>query len=190
MPGRQQVGYIRVSSAGQNPGRQLEGLHLDRVFTDTVSGKDATRPRLQAMLAFVREGDTLVVHSMDRLTRNLDDLRRLVHELTDRGIRVQFHKEQLTFTAEDSPMATPLLSTLGAFAEFERALLRERQLEGIALAKARGAYTGRAPSLSDKQAEDLRARAAAGESKASLAREFGVSRQTVYAYLPAPQPAS
>ena len=88
------------------------------------------------MLAYVRDGDTVIVHSMDRLARNLDDLRRLVRELTGRGVAVQFIKEQLTFTAEDSPMATLLLSVLGAFAEFERALIRERQLEGIALAKA------------------------------------------------------
>jgi DNA invertase Pin-like site-specific DNA recombinase len=91
------------------------------------------------MLAFVRDGDTVIVHSMDRLARNLDDLRRLVRELTGRRVAVHFVKEQLTFTAEDAPMATLLLSVLGAFAEFERALIRERQLEGIALARARGA---------------------------------------------------
>jgi DNA invertase Pin-like site-specific DNA recombinase len=186
----QRVGYIRVSSAGQNPGRQLDGVEVDRVFTDTVSGKSADRPQLAAMLAFVRDGDTVIVHSMDRLARNLDDLRRLVRELTGRGVAVQFLNEQLTFTAEDSPMATLLLSVLGAFAEFERALIRERQLEGIVLAKARGAYKGRKPSLSAGRAEALRARAAAGEAKAGLAREFGISRQTLYSYLSPPVPAS
>ena len=186
----QRVGYIRVSSAGQNPARQLDGAGLDRVFTDTVSGKSAARPQLQALLAYVRDGDTVIVHSMDRLARNLDDLRRVVRELTGRGVAVQFATEQLTFTAEDSPMATLLLSVLGAFAEFERALIRERQLEGIALAKARGAYTGRKPSLTPGQAEALRARAAAGEAKAALAREFGISRQTLYSYLSQPAPAS
>ena len=124
------------------------------------------------------------------LARNLDDLRRLVRELTGRGVAVQFIKEQLTFTAEDAPMAILLLSVLGAFAEFERALIRERQLEGIALAKTRGAYTGRKPSLTPGQAEALRARAAAGEPKAGLAREFGISRQTLYSYLAPPVPAS
>jgi len=188
--GGQRVGYIRVSSVGQNPGRQLDGIGLDRVFTDTVSGKSADRPQLQAMLAYVRDGDTVIVHSMDRLARNLDDLRRLVRELTGRGVAVQFVKEQLTFTAEDSPMATLLLSVLGAFAEFERALIRERQLEGIALAKACGAYTGRKPSLTPGQAEAIRARAAAGEPKAGLAREFGISRQTLYSYLSPPAAAS
>jgi len=155
-----------------------------------VSGKSADRPQLAAMLAYVRDGDTVIVHSMDRLARNLDDLRRLVRELTEGGVAVQFVKEQLTFTAEDSPMATLLLSVLGAFAEFERALIRERQLEGIALAKARGAYTGRKPSLTSGQAEALRARAAAGEPKAALGREFGISRQTLYSYLSPPVPVS
>jgi DNA invertase Pin-like site-specific DNA recombinase len=186
----QRVGYIRVSSAGQNPARQLNGVELDWVFTDAVSGKSADRPQLAAMLAYVRDGDTVIVHSMDRLARNLDDLRRLVRELTGGGVAVQFVKEQPTFTAEDSPMATLLLSVLGAFAEFERALIRERQLEGIALARARGAYTGRKPSLTPGQAEALRARAAAGEPKAGLAREFGISRQTLYSYLSPPVPAS
>ena len=102
----------------------------------------------------------------------------------------RFIKEQLTFTAEDAPMATLLLSVLGAFAEFERALIRERQLEGIALARARGAYKGRKPSLTAGQAEALRTRAAAGEAKAGLAREFGISRQTLYSYLSPPVPAS
>ena len=186
----QRVGYIRVSSAGQNPARQLDGVGVDRVFTNIVSGKSADRPQLAAMLAYVRDGDTVIVHSMDRLARNLDDLRRLVRELTGRGVAVQFVAEQLTFTAEDAPMATLLLSALGAFAEFERALIRERQLEGIALARARGAYTGRKPSLTPSQAEALRARVAAGEAKAALAREFGISRQTLYSYLSPPVPAS
>ena len=142
------------------------------------------------MLAFVRDGDTVLVHSMDRLARNLDDLRRLVRELTGRGVHVQFMKEQLTFTAEASPMATLLMSVLGAFAEFEQALIRERQAEGIALARARGVYKGRKPSLTSDQAEAVRARAAAGEAKAGLAREFGISRQTLYSYLSPPVPVS
>jgi DNA invertase Pin-like site-specific DNA recombinase len=186
----QRVGYIRVSSVGQNPERQLEGVEVDRLFTDTVSGTSIQRPELQALLGFVRDGDVVVVHSMDRLARNLDDLRRLVRELTGRGVRVEFLRERLTFSAEESPMATLLLSVLGAFAEFERALIRERQAEGIALAKARGVYKGRKRSLTSAQVEALRGRVAAGEPKASLAREFGISRQTLYEYLRRPQPVS
>src|SRR5450756_1838001 len=136
----QQVGYTRVSSQDQNPVRQLDGVPVDRTFTDSASGRSTTRPQLEAMLAFVRDGDTVVVHSMDRLARNLDDLRALVRTLTARGVRVRFMKEQLTFTDEDTAMATLLLSVMGAFAEFERSLIRERQREGIALARKRGAY--------------------------------------------------
>jgi DNA invertase Pin-like site-specific DNA recombinase len=179
----QRVGYIRVSSIDQNEARQLEGVKTDRTFIDKASGKDVKRPQLDAMLAFVREGDTLVVHSMDRLARNLDDLRRLVLELTKRGIRVEFIKETLTFTGDDSPMATLLLSVMGAFAEFERSLIKERQREGIALAKKRGAYRGRKPSLNAEQAKELRKRVNAGERKTALAREFGISRETLYQYV-------
>ena len=182
MPG-QRIGYVRVSSFDQNPERQLENISLNKVFTDKASGKDTKRPELEALLAFAREGDTVVVHSMDRLARNLDDLRRLVQMLTKRGIRIEFVKEGLHFTGEDSPMANLLLSVMGAFAEFERALIRERQREGIALAKKRGAYRGRKKALSPEQVADLRQRAAAGEQKAALAREFGISRETLYQYL-------
>jgi DNA invertase Pin-like site-specific DNA recombinase len=117
------------------------------VFTDRASGKDTARPELDALIGFVREGDTVRVHSMDRLARNLEDLRRIVRTLTTKGVRVEFRKEALTFTGEDSPMATLMLSVMGAFAEFERALILERQREGIAAAKARGAYKGRKHAL-------------------------------------------
>jgi DNA invertase Pin-like site-specific DNA recombinase len=175
----QRVGYIRVSSLGQNPDRQLDGVEVDTLFTDTVSGKSADRPQLSAMLGFVRAGDIVIVHSMDRLARNLDELRRLVRELIGRGVRVQFSKEQLTFSAEHSPMANLLLSVLGAFAEFERALIRERQQEGITLAKTRGAYRGRKRSLTPARSRlcepasrpENRKRAWPGSS-ASAARPF------------------
>ena len=120
---------------------------------------------------------------MDRLARNLDDLRSLVKGLTQRGVRIEFVKEGLTFTGEDSPMANFMLSVMGAFAEFERALIRERQHEGIALAKRRGVYRGRKKALVPEQVADLRHRAEAGEKKAQLAREFGISRETLYQYL-------
>lgn len=187
MPGRhvagQRVGYVRVSTLDQNVDRQLEGVELDRSFTDRVSGKDTNRPELTALIAFVREGDTVVVHSMDRLARNLDDLRRTVQALTAKGVRIEFVKEGLTFTGEDSPMATLMLSVMGAFAEFERALLRERQREGITLAKQRGAYRGRKKALSADQVAELRRRVDAGEPKSHLARDLGITRETVYQYL-------
>lgn len=173
------VGYVRVSSVEQNTARQLDGIEVERTFTDKASGKDTARPQLDEMMSFVRAGDTVLVHSMDRLARNLDDLRSIVRKLTAKGVRVEFVKESLTFTGEDSPMANLLLSVMGAFAEFERALILERQREGIAAAKRAGVYTGRKPALTADQADQLRERAAAGEPKASLAREFGISRETV-----------
>jgi DNA invertase Pin-like site-specific DNA recombinase len=184
----QRIGYVRVSSFEQNADRQLEGVAVARTFTDKASGKDTQRPELDRLLAFVRDGDTVVVHSMDRLARNLDDLRRIVQDLTKRGVRIEFAKECLTFTGEDSPMANLMLSVMGAFAEFERALLRERQREGIALAKRRGAYRGRKRSLNPEQIGEVKRRVAAGEQKAQVARDMGVSRETVYQYLRLSEP--
>jgi predicted site-specific integrase-resolvase len=138
----QRIGYVRVSTLDQNEKRQLDGEVLDRVFTDKASGRDTFRPELSELLRFARNGDTVVVHSMDRLARNLDDLRSLVQTLTRKGVWVEFVKESLVFSGEDSPMANLMLSVMGAFAEFERSLIRERQREGIALARQRGAYQG------------------------------------------------
>lgn len=181
----QRIGYVRVSSLDQNPERQLDQAQLDKIFTDKASGKDTERPALDELLSFVRDGDTVIVHSMDRLARNLDDLRRLVKRLTGAGVRIEFVKECLTFTGEDSPMANLLLSVMGAFAEFERSLILERQREGIALAKARGVYKGRKKSLSPTKVTELVRRANAGEQKTKLALEYGISRETLYQYIKA-----
>lgn len=179
-----QVGYIRVSSLDQKTDRQLEGIALDKSFEDKASGKDTARPQLQAALEYLREGDTFHIHSMDRLARNVDDLRGIVKGLTARNVVVKFHKEGLTFTGEDSPMSNLLLSMLGAVAEFERALIRERQREGITLAKAKGVYKGRKPALNDAQIEELKGKAKVpGQSKTALAKEYGISRETLYQYL-------
>ncbi len=179
----ERVGYIRVSSFDQNPDRQLADIPLNWVFTDKASGKNTQRTELEALMRFVRESDTVIVHSLDRLARNLDDLRQIVHTLTQKGIKIQFIKENLTFTGEDSPMTNLLLSVMGAFAEFERALIRERQREGIALAKQRGAYKGRKKSLSSAQVLELKEAVITGKKKAQVARKFGISRQTLYQYL-------
>ena len=181
----QNIGYIRVSTVEQNTARQLDGVALDKTFTDRVSGKSVDRPQLQACLTYVRDGDTLHVHSMDRLARNLEDLLRLVRELTGRGVKVHFHKEAQVFTGDDSPMSKLLLSLLGAFASFERQLLLERQREGIAIAKAAGRDNGGKPNLKPDQVEQLRARVAAGVPKAVVARELGITRATLYTYLAA-----
>ena len=180
MSAGQTVGYVRVSTTDQNTARQLDGVTVDKVFTDHASGKDTNRPELTACLEYVRDGDELVVHSMDRLARSLVDLRRTVDGLTARGVRVRFVKESLTFGDTNDPCAVLMLSVMGAVAEFERSLTLERQREGIAIAKREGRYTGRKVALSPAQAREVTARLAGGESAAALAREFGVSRATVY----------
>lgn len=179
----QRVGYVRVSSVDQNPERQLAQLEVDRVFTDYASGKDLSRPALHELLGYVRQGDTIVVSSFDRLARNVDDLRRIVLEQTRRGVKLEFMKENLSFTGQDSAMANLLMSVLGAVAEFERELIRERQLEGIRLAKQRGAYRGRKRALTTEQIAELCQRVRNGERKLALAAEYGISRETVYQYL-------
>lgn len=176
-------GCIRVSSVLQNTARQLDGIKLDKVFEDKISGKDTNRPALKEALQYVRQGDTLVVHSMDRLARSLDDLRQIVKELTGKGVAVQFVKENLTFTGEDSPMANLMLSIMGVVAEFERTLIKERQKEGVQLAKARGAYKGRKQEMTEQRIEELRKRAEEGEPRAQIARDMGISRDTLYRYL-------
>lgn len=180
----QTVGYIRVSSVGQNDARQLDGMALDKTFTDKVSGKDTQRPQLQALLEFVREGDTVLVHSLDRLARSLKDLEAIVTGLTGRGVTVSFVSQGMTFTGEDSPMNTLMLQMLGAVAQFERSLILERQREGIAIAKAKGdVYKGRKASLDAAGVAQLRALLAGGVPKAQAAAKLGVSRATVYSYL-------
>lgn len=176
----QRIGYIRVSTFDQNPERQLEQINIDKTFIDKASGKNTERPALKALLDFVREGDTIVVHSMDRLARNLIDLRYLVQTITHRGIKIEFIKENLIFTGEDMPMSNLLLSIMGAFAEFERALIRERQKEGIALAKRKGVYKGRKPALTKAQIDEIKIRVSKGDNKSQIARDYSICRDTVY----------
>jgi len=176
----QTVGYVRVSTADQNTERQLDEVQLDKVFTDHASGKDTNRPQFQAMRAHVREGDELVVHSMDRLARSTVDMLNTVEELTAKGVRVRFLKEGLTFGDSSNPCNELMLTIMAAVAQFERALLLERQREGIAVAKTKGVYKGRVPSLTEEQAETVVTRLAEGESASALAREYGVSRATIY----------
>jgi len=179
----QRIGYIRVSTYDQNTDRQLDGLNLDRIFTDKDSGKNTKRKQLEELISFVRTGDIVIIHSMDRLARNLNDLLNIVKTLTDKDVKVEFVKESLSFDGEDSPMSTLMLSIMGAFAQFERALILDRQREGIAIAKKKGVYRGRKRALSDGDIQIIKSRVSKGEKKAQLAREFGVSRETLYQYL-------
>ena len=183
MGSQARVGYVRVSTLDQRTDRQLDGLQLDRIFEDKVSGKNMRdRPQLEEMLKYVREGDVVYVHSMDRLARNLEDLLGLVRRLTEKGVTLIFLKEKLSFDPLQtaSPMSRLILGVMGAVAEFERELIHERQREGIALAKARGAYKGRAkpwtPELIRKAKEIL----ASGVSVTETARRLGVCRASLY----------
>lgn len=178
--GGKRIGYIRVSSIDQNTVRQLDGVQVDKTFTDKASGKDTNRPQLKAALDYLRDGDVLVVHSMDRLARNITDLLHTVEGLNGRGVVVEFVKEGLIFTGDDSAISKLMLTIMGGVAEFERAMIRERQLEGIAKAKQAGKYRGRQSTMTAAQVQAIRNRAAVGEKKAALAREFGVTRQTIY----------
>ncbi|TDL07022.1 recombinase family protein [Mycobacterium paragordonae] len=174
------VGYQRIGTVDHTTDRQLDGIDLDEAFTDHASSKDTNRRQLLALIRHVRRGDEVVVPSMDRLASSLDDLRRIVGELVAKGVQVRFVKEGLTFGDTSDPCATLMLSVMGAVAEFERALLLERQREGIAIAKTKGVYRGRKPTLSAEQAAAIDRRLDEGESASALAREYGVSRATIY----------
>ena len=178
------VGYVRVSSHGQNTDRQLDGVELSKIFEEKASAKSTTaRPMLQICIEYLREGDTLHVHSIDRLARNLFDLQDLVKQLVGKGVAVQFHKEGLKFSGQSDPMAKLTLQLMGAFAEFERTLINERRSEGMAMAKKAGKQIGAKAKLTATQADALRAQVAAGACKKTLAVEYGISRQSVYTYL-------
>jgi DNA invertase Pin-like site-specific DNA recombinase len=178
------IAYIRVSTVEQNTVRQLDGMEFDEVFIDKASGKDVKRPELQAALAFAESGDTLFVHSMDRLARNAEDLLRIVRELTSRGVTVEFVKNHMRFSGDSDPMGKLQLTILGAVAEFERELIRERQREGVAIAKAAGKYHGRAGrGLKAAQITKMQKMADEGVSKVKIAEVMGVTRQSVYRYL-------
>jgi DNA invertase Pin-like site-specific DNA recombinase len=176
----QNVGYIRVSSVDQNTERQLDGVELDKIFTEKLSGKDTNRPELQRCLEHLREHDVLHVHSIDRLARNLKDLQTIVDEQNKKGVAVHFHKENLVFAGNASPMNTLMFQMLGAFAEFERTLIKERQREGIAAAKARGQKLGAPSKLNASQVEEIKMLVSCGNSKTTIAKQYGITTQTIY----------
>lgn len=178
------IGYARVSSADQNLARQLEQLKSicpDKIFEDKASGATTDRPAFQQMMGYVREGDTVVVCSMDRLARNLSDLLNVTKELQTKGVSIKFLKESihLDATGNDVAMTKLLMSMLGAVAEFERSMIRERQREGIELAKKRGVYKGRKPT-DIRVIEKAKEKIALGVPLAKAARDVGIARSTLY----------
>lgn len=179
----QKVGYKRVSSLLQNESRQLDGFELDSIFTDKISGRDQNRPELKRCLAHVRAGDILFVHSIDRLARNLRDLESIVKDLTGRGVAVHFVKENLEFTGDTNSMSVLMLQVMGACAQFELAMIKERQREGIAIAKKQGRQIGRKAKLDKSVIDRIKELWRSGKTKSQIADEMKVSRVTFYAFL-------
>lgn len=170
------VGYVRVSTVDQNTERQLDGIEVDKTFTDKCSGKDTNRPHLSALMEYVREGDEVHVHDISRMARNLEDLIGLVKQLNGKSVSITFHKENLTFTGQQSPMQELLLGVLGSVYQFERSMLLERQKEGIQKAKQAGKYKGRPASVNK---EEITAALESGLSIRKTASQLGVSISTV-----------
>lgn len=179
----QAVGYVRVSSLLQNEARQLEGVKLNCKFTDKISGKDKNRPELKRCMEHLRAGDTLHVHSIDRLARNLRDLETIVKDLVHKGVAVKFEKEGLTFTGDSNPMNNLMLHVMGACAEFELAMIKERQREGIAIAKKQGRQIGRKAKLDKASIETIKGLWRSGKNKLEIAEALDVSRVTLYSFL-------
>lgn len=183
----QNIGYQRISSSSQCSDRQLFDVKLDRVFEDVASGKSTVnRPQLDECLLHLREGDILHIHSIDRLARSLKDLENIVSKVNAKGVTIIFHKENLTFHSNlsSSPLQTLMFQMLGAFAQFERTLIKERQKEGIAAAKERGQKLGAPAKLNQTQVMELKILSKEhGVDKSALAKEFGISRPTLYKIL-------
>jgi len=174
------VGYRRVSTEDQNLDRQELG-NVERTFEEKISGKNTEREALQEMIAFVRDGDEVLVHSIDRLARDLRDLQNIIQKLNDKGVSISFLSERLSFSANTSdPFAKLQLQIIGSVAEFERNIIRKRQAEGIAKAKAKGVYKGRKKTIDDRRIYEL---SDIGMSQNQIANEMGITRISVYRYL-------
>lgn len=173
-----QIGYIRVSTIEQNTERQLNKISLDETFTDKCSGKDTNRPGLNELLKFVRKDDTVHVHDISRMARNTENLLSLVKTLTEKDVKLIFHKESLTFTGDDNPMQELMLTMLGGIYQFERSMMLERQREGIAIAKLKGKYKGKPVNV--ELNENISALAKEGINKSQIAKQLSCSRTTVY----------
>ena len=179
----QTVGYIRISSNRQNTARQLADIKLDREFVDTMSGSIKERIALTECLNYIRDGDTLVIDSIDRLARNLRDLQDLIDTIVKKGVSVKFIKENLTFNSNKDPMANLMLNMMGAFAEFERTLIRARQREGIDAAKKDGRLMGRPSMLTKKMANEAKKLKEDGISIRQIGFKLKVSRASIYKML-------
>jgi DNA invertase Pin-like site-specific DNA recombinase len=172
------IGYVRVSSESQNTDRQLDTIYIDKKFVDKISGASKDRPELNACLAYIRSGDTLHIHSIDRLARSLRDLQEIVDGLVSRNITVIFHTERLTFTSEENPVSTMMLQMLGMIAQFERTLTKKRQAEGFAIAKSKGKHMGR-PKLDMSRRDEAIELSKAGYNISMISRAMNLSRPSI-----------
>lgn len=184
------IGYIRVSTEDQNPARQLSDVQLDKRFIEYASGKNLKRPQLTALMDYVREDDIVIVHSTDRLARNVKELLELVDKLNDKKVEVHFIKEGWQFKGKSDEMTRMLLTIIGAIAEYERQQILERQREGIALAKKEGKYKGGKTKMTPEKIQQLEEMLKTREPKSKIALGLGISRFTLYRYLEKIQPAA
>jgi DNA invertase Pin-like site-specific DNA recombinase len=173
------VGYIRVSTVEQNTDRQLNTLTLDKTFEEKVSAKTIDRPIWKECLSYLRDGDTLHIHSLDRVCRSgAGDAVQIVEELTTRNVGVVFHKEGMTFNGSMSAAQKGILSILASVAQMERELIKERQVEGIAAAKAKGTSFGRPKANIDlNEVEKLKGQ---GLSMEKIAIRLNVGVASIY----------
>lgn len=174
-----EVGYIRVSSFNQNDTSQLAQVKIDHVFKEDISGKSSNRLKLQECLNFCKPGDTLHVHSMDRLAGNLKELQQIVDSITKKEVKVQFYKENLIFTGEDNPLSKLKLQIIRAVADFERSIIKERQKEGIEAAKKRGVKLGRKPKIDSRKERQIIDFLNDRLTKKEIAFKLGVSYETI-----------
>ena len=182
------IAYIRVSSIGQSTSRQdqqIEELNVDKIFREKISGKNIQdRPQFQMMLEYAREDDVIYCADLSRWGRSLIDIKTTITALTSKGVTVKFLKENLTFTTnQEDPMSNLLLGILSSLSEWERAVIKSRQLEGVRIAQQNNVYKercGRKPKLTTEQVQEVKKKVSAGEARAAVAKEYGVSRQTVF----------
>ena len=181
------IGYVRVSSVDQNLDRQLADVPVERIYQDKTSGKSRARPGLEECLRNVRRGDVLMVHSIDRLARDLYDLQGILKELSEKGVSVKFLKENLEFPPGDkaNPFQVMQMQLLGTFAQFERSMIRERQKEGIEMARKKGKKLGRGKGITPGKEEKIRQLKEQGLSARAIGQEVGCSHTSVIRILKA-----
>ena len=171
------VGYRRVSSNEQNLDRQ-ELIGCDKVFEEKISGASNERKALKDMIDWVREGDEVLVWSIDRLARDLRDLQDIISTLNNKGVSISFISEGLSFSADKNDALAKLqLQMMGAFSEFERSIIRKRQAEGIAKAKEKGVYKGRKATIDAREIMSLKGQ---GLGASAIAKQLGIGRASVY----------